>query len=142
MAQSHQPTSEITWSTWSWIGSGSWSHSRGSVRSGTIKRLIEGYPAHDFTIDKAETQTLLHGVDDLRDEVAQLTGRPARRFLASSAKSARWRDHDLTTPVRQCDPANRSPSAQMRKTGSGFRCCRSGDEGLGSCSLGDNRLGA
>ena len=44
----------------------------GNVRDGTIQRLVEDYPSHDFIIDKAETEALFHHVDDITDSVNML----------------------------------------------------------------------
>lgn len=56
-----------------------------NVLNGTIRQLIEGYPSHDFIIDKKETETLFHRVDSLTDEMSALT-----RSLGSEVYSPQW----------------------------------------------------
>lgn len=43
-----------------------------NVRPGTIQKLVEGYPSHDFIIDKKEAETLFYNVDNLDDEMINL----------------------------------------------------------------------
>ena len=43
-----------------------------NVQDGTIKKLVEKYPSHDFIIDKKETEALFYDVKDLTPEMNEL----------------------------------------------------------------------
>ena len=43
-----------------------------NVKPGSVRRLVEDYPAHTFIVDKAEARTLFRKVSDLSDEVSGL----------------------------------------------------------------------
>lgn len=44
----------------------------GNAKDGTVQRLVEGYPAHGFIIDRAETGQLFHNVRDIDGPLAEL----------------------------------------------------------------------
>ena len=43
-----------------------------NVRSGTIEKLVERYPSHDFIIDKQETETLFHSIENPSELMLEL----------------------------------------------------------------------
>ena len=45
----------------------------GNAKTGTVKKLVEGYPAHEFIIDSAEAKQLFNRVNDPTKEMNSLT---------------------------------------------------------------------
>lgn len=95
-----------------------------NVRSDTIEKLVEQYPSHNFIVDKQETGTLFHNVENPTDDTLKLwallepvTSSPQEPPIVKKLNQSPGEDDDETDPQGDANARFNEGTAVQKENG-------------------------